>query len=70
MTRFARGDKVEWNTSQGPTGGTVVGQVAREAHVGGFTAAATPAHPEVKVRSATSGKTAIHRPEALRKKAG
>ena len=67
MADFKHGDKVEWNTSQGPTKGTVVGTTTHTTHVKGYTAKATPAHPEVEVKSAKSGKTAVHRPDALKK---
>ena len=67
MARLKQGDKVEWNTSQGPTRGTVVRTVTSETHVEGHVAKASPAHPEVAVRSDKSGKPAVHRAEALRK---
>lgn len=67
MKHPAPGDKVEWNTSQGVTQGTVVRRVTAPAHVEGHVAQASPTHPEVEVRSDRSGKRAIHRPEALRK---
>jgi hypothetical protein len=67
MTTLKHGDKVEWNTSQGPTRGTVVGTRTTPTHVKGYTAKASPAHPEVEVRSAKSGKAAVHKPESLKK---
>lgn len=67
MTTFKKGDKVEWNTSQGKTRGTVEGTVTSETHIKGYTAKASPAHPEVKVRSDKSGKPAVHRADALHK---
>lgn len=67
MASLKRGDKVEWNTSQGPTRGEVVGTVTTTEHVAGYTARASKAHPEVEVRSAKSGKRAIHRSDALKK---
>ena len=67
MSRLKRGDKVAWNTSQGPTHGTVVGPVTGTTHVKGYTARASPAHPEVRVRSAKSGQEAVHRADALKK---
>jgi hypothetical protein len=59
MAAFKRGDPIEWNTSQGRTCGTVVGTVA--------TAKASQADPEVEVRSAKSGATAVHHPDVLKK---
>ena len=67
MTQFKRGDKVEWNTSQGPTTGTVVGPVTKTTHVKGYTAKASAANPEVEVRSSKSGAHAVHHADALRK---
>jgi hypothetical protein len=67
MTGLKRGDKVEWNTSQGPTTGTVVRRVTATAHVQGHEAKASPAHPEVEVRSDKSGAHAVHLAGALRK---
>ncbi len=67
MTSLKRGDHVEWNTSQGPTEGTVVRKVTSTTHVKGHVAKATPGHPEVEVRSAKSGEHAVHREVALKK---
>ena len=61
------GDRVAWNTSQGETRGKVVKTVTSQAKAGGHVAKASPDHPEYRVRSDTSGKDAIHKPEALRK---
>ena len=67
MPSLKRGDKVEWNTSQGVTNGTVVRAVTSTTHVKGHTAKATARHPEVEVRSAKSGKPAVHKASALKK---
>lgn len=61
------GDHVRWNTPQGETHGTVDKIVTGTAKAGGHTAHATQKHPEVQVRSDKSGKTAIHKPEALKR---
>ncbi len=61
------GEHVEWNTSQGKTQGVVTRKVTGTAKAGGHTAHATPAAPEYEVKSDKSGKTAIHRPDALKK---
>jgi len=50
------------------TRGTVEQKVTEPRHVKGHTAKASPENPEYRVRSDKSGKEAIHRPEALRKK--
>ena len=67
MSSLKRGDHVEWNTSQGPTRGTVVRTVEAPVKVKGHVAAASPANPEVEVRSDKSGARAVHHAEALRK---
>ena len=66
MPSLKRGDKVEWNTSQGVTTGTVVGTVKSTKRIKGHTAKATPEQPEIEVRSARSGKPAVHKVAALK----
>jgi hypothetical protein len=65
---FNKGDRVEWDTPQGPTVGVVVRKLTGPAQVGGHTAAASAGSPEYLVRSDKSGKEAAHRPEALRRR--
>ena len=60
------GAKVKWNTSQGETEGTVEKVVTSTTKVKGHTAKATKDHPEVMVKSAKSGKKAVHKPEELK----
>ena len=67
MSRLKRGDHVEWNTSQGPTRGTVVRGVTAPTRIKGYTAEASPANPEVEVRSDRTGAHAVHHPDALKK---
>jgi plastocyanin len=66
--KLKAGDQVEWNTSQGKTHGVVARKVTDAAEAGGHTAHATPSAPEYEVKSDKSGKTAIHRPDALKKR--
>ncbi len=61
------GDKVKWDTPQGETHGTVEKVVTSTTKVKGHTAKATKEHPEVQVKSAKSGKKAVHKPEELKK---
>ena len=61
------GDKVKWNTPQGETTGTVERKVTSTTKVKGHVAKPTKAEPEFLVRSAKSGKVAVHKPEALKK---
>lgn len=68
MTKtFERGDKVKWETPQGETHGTVVKRETRTTKAGGHTAKASEAEPQFRVKSAKTGKEAVHKPDALRK---
>jgi hypothetical protein len=61
------GDTVTWKTPQGETEGTVEKVVTTTTTVKGHTAKATKDKPEVLVKSAKSGKKAVHKPEELKK---
>lgn len=68
MTKVPKkGDKVSWDTSQGKTEGTVEKTVTSTTKVKGHTAKATKEDPQVLVKSAKSGKQAVHKPEELKK---
>lgn len=62
------GDKVSWDTSQGKTHGTVVKAETGTAKVTGHIAKASKAEPQYRVKSAKSGKEAIHKPAELKKR--
>ncbi len=66
--KFSKGDKVTWKTSQGKTSGTVVRVVKSETKVKGHKASASKKKPQVMVKSAKSGKRAVHKPGSLKKK--
>jgi len=69
MTKtFKKGDKVEWDTSQGTTHGTVERKQTSETRIKTHKVAASPDNPEYIVRSDKSGKIAAHKPEELRKR--
>ena len=61
------GAKVTWDTPQGETQGTVEKVVTGTTKVAGHTAKATKEKPEVVVKSAKSGKKAVHKPDTLKK---
>lgn len=61
------GDKVSWGTSGGDTHGTVEKKVTSTTRVKGHVAKATKEEPQFVVKSAKSGKTAVHKPEELKK---
>jgi hypothetical protein len=67
MSKLSTGDKVRWNTTQGETEGTITAKVTGTAKAGGHVAKASPEDPQFRVKSAKSGKTAIHKAEALKK---
>ncbi len=63
-----KGDPVEWNTSQGTAEGEVAEKVTGKKTVKGHTAKASKEEPQFEVKSDKTGKTAIHKPDALKKK--
>lgn len=67
MADLKKGDEVSWNTPQGKTHGTVTRKVTGEAQAGGHTAKASGDAPQFEVRSARTGRKAIHKAEALKK---
>ncbi|PWG02614.1 DUF2945 domain-containing protein [Sphingosinicella humi] len=68
MTKeFRKGDKVEWQTSQGKTHGTVVRKQTSETRIKGHKVAASRDDPQFIVET-DQGKRAAHKPEALTKK--
>ena len=64
---FKQGDKVEWNTPQGKTRGTVKKKLTDRTEVGGQTVAPSEDDPRYLVQSEKSGKEAAHKPDALEK---
>jgi Hypervirulence associated proteins TUDOR domain len=64
---FKQGDRVEWNTPQGKTRGTVNRKVTSETEVGGQKVNASEDDPRYLVESEKSGKEAAHKPDALSK---
>jgi hypothetical protein len=68
MTKqLKKGDKVEWNTSQGKTHGTVEKKQTSTTHIKGHKVAATKDDPQYIVKSDKSGKKAAHKPSELKK---
>jgi len=61
------GDKVSWGTSGGETQGTVEKKVTGTTHIKGHTAKATKENPQFVVKSAKSGKKAVHKPSDLKR---
>ena len=61
------GDKVKWGYAGGETEGTVEKKVTSETKIKGHVAKATKDEPQFVVKSAKSGKKAVHKPEDLKK---
>lgn len=67
-TDLHKGDKVEWNTSQGKTNGEVVKKQTSDTQIKSHKVSASEDDPQFIVKSDKSGATAAHKPEALTKK--
>ena len=65
---FRQGDKVEWNSSQGKTRGTVKKKLTSNTEVGGQKISASQDDPRYLVESEKSGKEAAHKPDSLSKR--
>jgi hypothetical protein len=64
---FKVGDKVEWNTSQGKTIGTIKKKLTKPMDIKGHHVAASEEEPQYLVESDKSGEEAAHKPDALKK---
>jgi hypothetical protein len=62
-----KGDKVEWNTSQGKTIGEVKKKLTSPTDIKGHHVSASKDNPEYLVESEKTGKQAAHKPDALEK---
>lgn len=60
------GDKVEWETPQGKTTGTIKKKLTAPIEIKGHHVAASKENPEFLVET-ESGKEAAHKPESLKK---
>jgi hypothetical protein len=61
------GDKVTWNTPKGQTEGEVIEIVTSSNEASEYHVTASKNDPKYKVKSLKTGKTAIHKAEALHK---
>ncbi|MGH3146412.1 MAG: DUF2945 domain-containing protein [Rubrobacter sp.] len=64
---FGQGDRVEWNTPQGKTRGTVKKKLTSSTEVGGQKVNASDDDPRYLVESEKSGNEAAHKPDSLSK---
>jgi hypothetical protein len=61
-----KGAKVTWGSSQGKVTGTVERIVTTPVKIKGYTAKASPEHPEVLVKSDKTGAEAVHKASELK----
>ena len=63
-----KGDHVEWSSHGSKTEGTVEKKITSRTESSGRTVDASKDEPQYEVKSDKSGKTAVHKPDALKKK--
>ncbi|MFJ4468097.1 DUF2945 domain-containing protein [Streptomyces sp. NPDC089424] len=63
-----RGDEVTWSSHGGKAEGKVEKKITDRTEAAGRTVDASSEEPQYEVRSDKSGRTAVHKPSALRKK--
>jgi Hypervirulence associated proteins TUDOR domain len=61
------GDRVRWNSHGSRTEGSVERRIAADTEASGRTVRASEDDPQYEVRSDKSGRTAVHKPGALRR---
>ncbi len=64
----AVGDEVTWKSHGSTASGKVEKKITKRTEESGRTVDASPEEPQYRVRSEKSGKSAVHKPSALRKK--
>ena len=65
--KFKKGDKVEWNTSQGTTTGEVEKKLTSPTDIKGHHVAASKENTQYLVESEKTGKQTAHKPDSLKK---
>jgi hypothetical protein len=68
MGEFKKGDRVEWDSHGGTAVGTVERKITSDTEAAGRTVRASKDDPQYLVRSEKSGGTAVHKPQALRRR--
>ncbi|MEU0037590.1 DUF2945 domain-containing protein [Streptomyces sp. NPDC006333] len=64
----SKGDKVSWKSHGQNVPGTVKKKITKRTEAAGRTVEASAGEPQYEVESDKTGRTAVHRPDALRKK--
>ncbi|MFE5189702.1 DUF2945 domain-containing protein [Streptomyces sp. NPDC056628] len=65
---LAQGDEVTWKSHGGTAEGTVERKITHRTEAAGRTVDASAEEPQYEVRSEKSGRSAVHKPSALRRK--
>ena len=63
--KFTEGDHVTWNSHGSTVDGTVEREITEDTESSGRTVRASEDDPQYEVRSSKSGRTAVHKPDAL-----
>lgn len=63
-----KGDEVSWSSHGGQAEGEVEKEITERTEAAGRTVNASPEDPQYQVRSEKSGRSAVHKPSALKKK--
>ncbi|MGW6463580.1 DUF2945 domain-containing protein [Streptomyces rubiginosohelvolus] len=66
--RLKKGDPVSWSSHGQTVPGKVKKKITERGEVAGRTVKASADEPQYEVESEKSGRTAVHKPEALRKR--
>ena len=67
-TTFKKGDKVEWDSSQGKIEGTVEKKLTEPMKIKSHEVKASKENPEYLVKSDKTGAEAAHKPDELKKR--
>ncbi|CAL9325497.1 DUF2945 domain-containing protein [Streptomyces sp. SudanB182_2057] len=67
-SELKKGDKVAWKSHGGQAEGEVEKKITERTEAAGRTVDASPDEPQYQVRSDKSGRSAVHKPSALRKR--
>ncbi|HVM27146.1 MAG TPA: DUF2945 domain-containing protein [Mycobacteriales bacterium] len=68
MAELEKGDEVTWKTHGTTTEGTVEEEITSDTEAAGRTVRARDDDPQYLVKSAKTGKEAVHKPSALEEK--
>ena len=62
---FKKGDRVRWDAGNESSVGTIEREITSDTEAGGRTVRASPDNPQYLVRSEKTGRTAVHKPDAI-----